>query len=66
VPVPDASLADCEAYALTLQQNLDACEKSLAEFRELMSAVRPLLEANPTWRVGDALAHLREKEEQAA
>jgi hypothetical protein len=66
VPLPDATLADCDAYTTVLEENVSACLAHLTDFATFVRAVRPLLEKHPTWRVGDALKFLRDEEAKAA
>ncbi len=66
VPTMDAGLEDGRAYRDVLWTNVKACQQHYADFEEFWGQVEPLLEANPGWRVGDALDFLREEAASAA
>lgn len=66
VPRDLATLDDGQAYIKVLQQNVDACFAALTDFLAFWKQVRPLLEANPDWRVGDAIRFLADSERDAA
>lgn len=61
-----ATLDDCEAYVTSIESNINACMKRLTEFMVMLKHVRPLMEANPGWTVGDALQRLCDQERSAA
>ena len=61
VPTVDAGIEDGRAYRDVLWANVKACQQHYADFEEFWGQVEPLLKANPGWRVGDALAFLREQ-----
>ncbi len=61
VPTMDAGLEEGRAYRDVLWANVKACQQHYADFEEFWGQVEPLLEANPVWRVGDALDFLHEQ-----
>lgn len=65
VAIWDAGIEDGDAYEKVLEGNVNACIARLTDFVEFWKTVRPILEENPDWKVGDAIKWLRDQEREA-
>jgi hypothetical protein len=66
VPLHLAEEIDLDAYLDELQKNADDCLNKIIGFTTFAERVRPVLRANPGWKVGDALRWLCAQDRAAA